>query len=292
MAKIGLEYFRLDTNRYHDIRIKRLKKEHGCEGLAVYDYILTEIYRVKGCYMEWDENVLFDISDFFDIEESTINSIILSCCKIGLFNESLLKSGYLSSESIQRRYVEMCTAAKRKDAKVPEFLRITPNVSGSIPEETAKLPEELPKVPEESGFIPEEINKVKYSIVNNSIINNNNTPEIIFDYETGIKPVDDFHAAQIKTIRQHYDEFMTKDSTQKELMAMDKKLSTRQIEVGCMGFVQSLITKGHTMEDIYPKFKEHFRNWFNKYGANNLKEVPKERIEAEFRKFKKYEYAQ
>ena len=127
---------------------------------------------------------------------------------------------------------------------------------------------------------------------NTNLQNNNNTPEIIFDYETGIKPVDDFHAAQIKTIRQHYDEFMTKDSTQKELMAMDKKLSTRQIEVGCMGFVQSLITKGHTMEDIYPKFKEHFRNWFNKYGANNLKEVPKERIEAEFRKFKKYEYAQ
>lgn len=261
MAKIGLEYFRLDTNRYQDIRIKRLKKEHGCEGLAVYDYILTEIYRVKGCYMEWDENVLFDISDFFDIEESTINSIILSCCKIGLFNESLLKSGYLSSESIQRRYVEMCTAAKRKDSKVPEFLRITPNVSGSIQEETVKLPEELPKVPEESGFIPEEINKVKYSIVNNSNVVVDSDPTKFQQPTTGVE----FEFMTLANCRIIY---TTKYQLQWETICMNNKISKEQLKDVLDEFDKWVGTK--ETHKIPKDYCEHFARWITKEHAQDF----------------------
>lgn len=46
--KTGLSYYNVDTDRYQDMRIKRLKKDMGCRGVAVYDYILCEIYRVKG----------------------------------------------------------------------------------------------------------------------------------------------------------------------------------------------------------------------------------------------------
>lgn len=45
--KTGLSYYNVDTDRYQDMRIKRLKKDMGCRGVAVYDYILCEIYRVK-----------------------------------------------------------------------------------------------------------------------------------------------------------------------------------------------------------------------------------------------------
>ncbi len=152
MAKIGLEYFRLDTNRYQDIRIKRLKKEHGCEGLAVYDYILTEIYRVKGCYLEWSDDVWFDVADYLGLEELRVSEIANTCSEIGLFDLNLFRKGLVTSPAIQRRYLEMCNAAKRKDVKIPEEIEI-------IPEEMAKVPEETPK-------IPEEINKVKYSKVN------------------------------------------------------------------------------------------------------------------------------
>jgi hypothetical protein len=35
--KSGLAFYRTDTDRYQDIRIKRLKKSFGCMGMAVYD---------------------------------------------------------------------------------------------------------------------------------------------------------------------------------------------------------------------------------------------------------------
>ena len=46
MAKTGLSYYQAETDRFQDIKVKRLKKRYGCEGYAVYQYIQNEIYRV------------------------------------------------------------------------------------------------------------------------------------------------------------------------------------------------------------------------------------------------------
>lgn len=59
--KTGLNYYTVDTDRYQDRRIKRLKKDFKCRGIAVYDYILCEIYRVQGCFLVWDANTAFDV---------------------------------------------------------------------------------------------------------------------------------------------------------------------------------------------------------------------------------------
>lgn len=45
--RVGLSYYSVDTDRYLDIRIRRLVKAFGCDGIAVYDYLLCNIYRVK-----------------------------------------------------------------------------------------------------------------------------------------------------------------------------------------------------------------------------------------------------
>ena len=51
MAKTGLSYYQAETDRFQDIRVKRLKKRYGCEGYAIYQYILNEIYRTTRCLM-------------------------------------------------------------------------------------------------------------------------------------------------------------------------------------------------------------------------------------------------
>lgn len=43
MAKTGFPFYRAETDRFQDIRIKRLKKEFKGAGYAVYSYILNEI---------------------------------------------------------------------------------------------------------------------------------------------------------------------------------------------------------------------------------------------------------
>lgn len=160
MAKTGLIYYNVDTNRYQDIRIKRLKKDFKCDGIAVYDYILCEIYRVEGCFLVWDENTAFDVSEYFGLKETTVKEIVIYCGAVGLFDKTLLTRGIITSLSIQKRYLEMCKRAKRTNFEIPEDIYIHAE-QYKITEETQKLPEFLPNTTED---IPQ--SKVKKSKVN------------------------------------------------------------------------------------------------------------------------------
>jgi len=152
--KIGFNYYPVDTDRYFDPKIRRLKKNHGCNGIAVYDYILCEIYRDKGCFIMWDENTAFDVAEYFGLKENTVDEIVNYCCYVGLFDKELLANErVLTSHSIQERFAEMSLKAKRKSFKIPEKYKI-------IQEESFKLPE---KSTENSGSLPQ--SKVKESKV-------------------------------------------------------------------------------------------------------------------------------
>lgn len=156
--KAGFEYYNVDTNRYQDIKIKRLKKDFGTSGIAVYDYILCEIYRVRGCFLVWDESTAFDVAEYFGLKETLVNEIVNYCCVVGLFDKALLASGsIISSRSIQQRFIDMSTRAKRKDFKIPKEIDI--------------ITEESTIIPEESKFITEVCNKVEESKVNLSLNN-------------------------------------------------------------------------------------------------------------------------
>ena len=47
MAKQGLSYYQAETDRFQDIKIKRLKKKYGCEGYAVYTYIVVICFQIS-----------------------------------------------------------------------------------------------------------------------------------------------------------------------------------------------------------------------------------------------------
>lgn len=160
--KTGFNFYNVDTDRYQDMKIKRLKKDFGCAGIAVYDYILCEIYRVKGCFLVWDESIAFDVADYFGIKESLVNEIVSYCCVVGLYNKELLTSeSVITSLSIQDRYVDMCIRAKRVHITVPEKIKLTEKLN-ILTEESLKLTEESNQT---SGSLPQSI--VEYSKVNN-----------------------------------------------------------------------------------------------------------------------------
>ena len=138
--KTGFYYYPVDTDRYQDIKIKRLKKSFGCDGVAVYDYLLCEIYRDKGCFLMWDENRAFDVAEYFGLKETVVHEIVNYCAIVGLFNKGLLSDEHIiTSASIQRRFVDMCNKAKRKDAIIPEQCKIIPEQSDFIPESSDKV---------------------------------------------------------------------------------------------------------------------------------------------------------
>ena len=158
--KTGLSYFSIDTDRYQDRRIKRLKKVMGCKGLAVYDYVLCEVYRDKGCVLVWDEDCAFDVAEYLGLTEKVVQEIVGYCGVVGLFDTELLSRGIITSRSIQKRYLEACARSKRKDATIPEEWRLL-----SIREESAKTTEESDIITEESEKTTEVCDKVNKSKV-------------------------------------------------------------------------------------------------------------------------------
>ena len=119
MGKAGFSYYMAETDRFQDIKVKRLKKRYGCEGYALYQYALNEIYRVEGCWIEFSEDELFDASEYWGIEEGKVKEIIHYCAEIGLFDTELwIKRGILTARSIQSRYLDMCKRSKKK-ATIP-----------------------------------------------------------------------------------------------------------------------------------------------------------------------------
>lgn len=136
--KTGLSYYTIETDRYQNRRIKRLKKIFGCQGIAVYDYLLCEIYRVNGCFLEWDENTAFDVAEYFGIKENAVEEIVKYCASVGLFNKELLCRGIVTSRSIQERYLIMTSKAKRINVHIPSICTLVESTDKSVDVSDAK----------------------------------------------------------------------------------------------------------------------------------------------------------
>lgn len=132
-AKTGLSYYQAETDRFQDIRVKRLKKRYGCEGYAIYQYVQNEIYRVEGCYIRFTDDQIFDVSEYWCIDEQRVESIINYCAEIELFEPLNWKTRrVLTSADIQQRYVEICRRAKKKIV-IPEDISVIDWQEAGVP---------------------------------------------------------------------------------------------------------------------------------------------------------------
>lgn len=175
--KTNFDFFRLDTGFFSNKKIKALRRQFGSVGVLTYLYILSYAYGNDGYYIRIDS-----VEDFsYDIAESIANSNLTQVASVatdcinylasrGEINKHLLDKGVISGESIQRQYIEMCKAAKRKVEIKKEYLLVdtlegpvekNPNSS----EEKAISSEEIRNNSEEMQQI--KVNEIKY-ITHNS----------------------------------------------------------------------------------------------------------------------------
>lgn len=178
-TKIGLSYFAVDTDIFQDRKIKQLKRNFGCQGIAILFYLLAEVYRDKGCGLEWDENTALDVADYLGVKETLVSEVVRYCGAVGLFNEALLSCGIITSAAIQRRYIEMSKRAKRTSILIPENWRIIEETTEDDTNVSANIPEYFPNtsrnIPED--FLPKEKKrKVKESKVKESVCEETHTP--------------------------------------------------------------------------------------------------------------------
>ncbi|MCW3111104.1 MAG: hypothetical protein JWQ09_5610 [Segetibacter sp.] len=140
--KVGFDYYSSDTNRYQDIKIKKLKKTFKGTGLAIHDFILNEIYRLKGYWIKWDDSTAFDVADYFEIKETLVNEVVNYCCSVGLFDRELFTSErVLTSAAIQKRFLQWTKLCRRQYSKIEKYKLTT---------DERKMCEECGKMHEES----------------------------------------------------------------------------------------------------------------------------------------------
>ena len=249
--KIGLNFYSSDTDRYQDLKIKRLKNQFGCAGIAVYDYVLNEIYRVRGCFIEWDENTVFDVADYFRIKESLVSEIINYCCSVGLYDKELrTNESVLTSKSIQLRYIDVCTKAKRKDFQIPTNINLIPYENELTTEESRFTTEETPFTPEESTQRKVKESKVKKRKDEKEKISTSSTKGVLF-------PID--------KLSQDYLE----NTELLEIVSQVQKITIENIKKKIPEFVKHLKSQNQFSKESND-FASHFLNWLKK----NKREKP------------------
>lgn len=145
-SKTGLDYYNIDTDLFQNRKVKRLIKTFCGKGFMIYSFVLNEIYRDNGCFIVWDSNTAFDVSDTLNVSENLVKEVIDYCGVVGLFNAELLsREGILTSKNIQERWEKISKDARRSVFQVsqiePKF-SLTHVKTELITVETTLIPEE------------------------------------------------------------------------------------------------------------------------------------------------------
>lgn len=118
----GLDYFPLDTS--WDLSMRLLKEYYGLEGIGVVVQLFQMIYK-EGYFILWNAETKQLFCSENRIEEPRLNSILEFCLSHSLFDQGLFDTNsVLTSSSIQRQWVRICTDAKRKSIIIEPALNL------------------------------------------------------------------------------------------------------------------------------------------------------------------------
>lgn len=115
--KKGIDYFPFDVGFFDSKQIKVLKGRYGSDGITLYLYILCEIYKENGYYLQIDDDFNYITASDIGMEDNKIGQILNFLCKRSLLDGTLFVSDkVLTSHGIQSRYQE---AVRTRASKTP-----------------------------------------------------------------------------------------------------------------------------------------------------------------------------
>ena len=120
--KEGIDYFPFDIDFFSDPKIKILKARYGVDGIAIYMYLLCEIYR-SGYYIRFNEDSQYLISDDLKMSPDKVMQVLKFLLERSLFDNKLFQSdAVLTSTGIQKRFqLAVKERAKKNPIQVEGF---------------------------------------------------------------------------------------------------------------------------------------------------------------------------
>lgn len=103
--KVGLDYFPVDVGLFSDKKIKSLRAHYGVDGIAFYLYILCEVYKDQGYYLQADADFLDNAASDLGMSPEKIGQMLHFLLERSLLDGTLFQSDkVLTSHGIQLRY--------------------------------------------------------------------------------------------------------------------------------------------------------------------------------------------
>lgn len=167
--KPSLSFFPHSTNTFFERNIRKLLASHQANGYLLYHYFKTEIFKVNGYYLDYDELFQEDICDWFKfLNKELVNNILDSLLEIGLFNRQIFTDQkILTSASIQEDFVEIMKRMKRQYFIKPEIrlLETSYYESALIIKDEAinKSSKDFGKLPQPKNNSSEKLGSIKHS---------------------------------------------------------------------------------------------------------------------------------
>lgn len=120
-SKCGLDYFPMDVSFWDDLKIMNLLEKYGAVGTAVYQIVVSRIYK-DGYYLETSQEMLAAyvmriIGGQWVESRKKVCEILDFCGQTGLFDYDLMNQGVYTSAGIQKRYNEITKRNKVDKSK-------------------------------------------------------------------------------------------------------------------------------------------------------------------------------
>ena len=117
--KRGIEYFPFDVDFFSDKKIRILKSRFGADGIAIYLYLLCEVYK-NGYFIQIDEDYEYIIADDLSMSNEKVKQVLKFLLERSLLDSKLFQSDtIITSRGIQCRFQEAIkTRASKSDIEV------------------------------------------------------------------------------------------------------------------------------------------------------------------------------
>jgi hypothetical protein len=140
--KKALDYFNIEVDL--DDKVQYLIAKHGAAGFGILVLIWRKCYGLEGYYCEWSERSKFVFARDNAVPIDELDRIVETCLSEGIFcREIFQKHSILTSHGIQKRYLRICTEAKRKDFHIEEKYELNPEkfqIKLEFPPEETEIP--------------------------------------------------------------------------------------------------------------------------------------------------------
>ena len=117
--KRGIEYFPFDVDFFSDKKIRILKSRFGADGIAIYLYLLCEVYK-NGYFIQIDDDYEYIISDDLSMSNEKVKQVLKFLLERSLLDSKLFQSDtIITSRGIQCRFQEAIkTRASKSEIEV------------------------------------------------------------------------------------------------------------------------------------------------------------------------------